>query len=211
VILCSAKDRVCHCNDGELQHRPNAATLTSPLRSFTPALSHIGNPRVLLASRSSANMEDALVSNPLISDTRASDTSPQIQLHPLVLLTISDYITRHTLRNQEGPIVGAILGLQNGRELTMEVAFECQTTYSNGQYLMHHEWFNGRLEQCKSTRFRISRTLNLTKSQTKMSTRSRNWILWAGSPWARRLVRSLIIYQYTRSSPTILASNQHAS
>ncbi|KAH7375182.1 COP9 signalosome complex subunit 6 [Plectosphaerella cucumerina] len=49
----------------------------------------------------------------------------QAVLHPLVLLSISDYITRHTLREQEGPIVGGILGQHNGREVTMEHAFDC--------------------------------------------------------------------------------------
>lgn len=90
-------------------------------------------------------------SNPLLSTSRASDTSPQIQLHPLVLLTTSDYITRHVLRRQEGPIVGAILGQQNGREITMEVAFECKVdTKPNGAVEVDEEWFNERLEQCKS-------------------------------------------------------------
>ncbi|KAJ9639475.1 hypothetical protein H2199_006509 [Coniosporium tulheliwenetii] len=87
--------------------------------------------------------------NPLLSTARASDSSPQIQLHPLVLLTISDYITRHTLRKQEGPVVGAILGQQDGRTITMEVAFECLVKANdNGDAVLDNEWFNDRLEQC---------------------------------------------------------------
>ncbi|KAF1983057.1 hypothetical protein K402DRAFT_407181 [Aulographum hederae CBS 113979] len=88
-------------------------------------------------------------SNPLVSNTRASDTSPLIQLHPLVLLTISDHITRHTLRGQEGPIVGAILGQQNGREITMEVAFECGTVVVDGHIHLDQAKFQDRLEQFK--------------------------------------------------------------
>ncbi|KAJ9667032.1 hypothetical protein H2201_002866 [Coniosporium apollinis] len=88
--------------------------------------------------------------NPLLSTARASDSSPQIQLHPLVLLTISDYITRHTLRKQEGPVVGAILGQQDGRTITMEVAFECLVKANdNGDAVLDNEWFNDRLEQFK--------------------------------------------------------------
>ncbi|KAF2144078.1 uncharacterized protein K452DRAFT_223752 [Aplosporella prunicola CBS 121167] len=89
--------------------------------------------------------------NPLISATRASDTSPQIQLHPLVLLTVSDYITRHTLRQQQGPVIGAIIGQQHGRDITMEVAFECNLlSGENGDVVVDDEWFRERLEQYKT-------------------------------------------------------------
>lgn len=86
--------------------------------------------------------------NPLLS----SQTDSQLQaiLHPLVLLTISDYITRHTLRQQNGPIIGALLGQQNGREITIEHAFECHTTESNevpGGWKIDHAKFTDRLEQ----------------------------------------------------------------
>ncbi|KAF2834396.1 hypothetical protein M501DRAFT_922243, partial [Patellaria atrata CBS 101060] len=88
--------------------------------------------------------------NSLLSTARASDTSPEIQLHPLVLLTISDFITRHTLRRLNGPVVGAILGKQNGREITMEVAFECLvTTAPEGEIRLNCTWFDQRLEQFK--------------------------------------------------------------
>jgi COP9 signalosome complex subunit 6 len=71
-------------------------------------------------------------------------------LHPLVLLTMSDYITRHTLREQRGPIIGAILGQQNGREITMEHAFECHLEEApavDGGYLLNLALFGARLEQ----------------------------------------------------------------
>ncbi|KAK7713794.1 hypothetical protein SLS57_007299 [Botryosphaeria dothidea] len=89
--------------------------------------------------------------NPLLSTTRASDTSPQVQLHPLVLLTVSDYITRHTLRQQSGPIVGAIIGQQNGREITMEVAFEAKLIAGDdGEVRIDDQWFGERLEQYRT-------------------------------------------------------------
>lgn len=89
--------------------------------------------------------------NPLVSATRASDSSPTVQLHPLVLLTISDCITRHTLRQQTGPVVGAILGAQDGQNITMEVAFQAKlNTNSDGDVVLDDEWFSRRLEDCKS-------------------------------------------------------------
>lgn len=88
--------------------------------------------------------------NPLLSTTKASDSSPLIQLHPLVLLTISDYATRHTLRQQEGPIVGAIIGQHNGREITLEHAFECKLVCNGeGDVVVDEEWFQDRLQQCQ--------------------------------------------------------------
>jgi COP9 signalosome complex subunit 6 len=96
--------------------------------------------------------------NPLISTARASDSSPTVQLHPLVLLTISDCITRHTLRQQTGPVVGAIIGQQNGQEITMEVAFQAKLKANDaGDVVLDEEWFNKRIEDCKYTRY-ISRS-----------------------------------------------------
>lgn len=86
--------------------------------------------------------------NPLLSTSRASDTSPTIQLHPLVLLTISDCITRHTLRQQSGPVAGAILGQQNGQDVTMEVAFQAKLKDADGDVVLDDEWFSNRLEDC---------------------------------------------------------------
>lgn len=89
--------------------------------------------------------------NPLVSNTRASDTSPTVQLHPLVLLTITDCITRHTLRQQKGPVVGAILGQQNGHEVTMEVAFQAKmVSNKQDEVVLDDEWFMERLDDCMS-------------------------------------------------------------
>lgn len=90
--------------------------------------------------------------NPLLSSHQPSDM--QVSLHPLVLLTISDYITRHALRSLSGPIMGALLGKHNGRQITIEHAFECSTTaapVATGEpqrYSLDHENFLTRLDQC---------------------------------------------------------------
>ncbi|EMC98746.1 hypothetical protein BAUCODRAFT_379481 [Baudoinia panamericana UAMH 10762] len=87
--------------------------------------------------------------NPLVITGKALDTSLSVQLHPLVLLTISDYITRHTLREQQGPIIGAIIGQQSGRQYTLEHAFECKLQEVSGNVLLDGEWFKDRLESYK--------------------------------------------------------------
>ena len=86
----------------------------------------------------------------LVSTHKTSDSGLQAHLHPLVLLTISDLITRHTLRRHKEPIVGALLGQQSGREISLEHAFECQVTPGDhGAVILHQAWFQDRLQQHK--------------------------------------------------------------
>jgi len=92
--------------------------------------------------------------NPLLATTKPSDAL-SVKLHPLVLLTISDFVTRHTLRGQQGPIVGAIIGQQNGREVTLEHAFECNVKAGEAineqeRVVLDPDFFATRLEQCMS-------------------------------------------------------------
>lgn len=85
----------------------------------------------------------------LISGDKSSDSGLQARLHPLVILTISDYITRHSLRRQRAPIVGAILGSQHARDITMEQAFECKLEETpEGEVVIDASWFQARLQQC---------------------------------------------------------------
>lgn len=89
-------------------------------------------------------------SNSLLSSHKSSDSGLQIHLHPLVLLTISDYITRHILRRQLGPIVGVLLGQQNGREISLEYAFECSVIPGGDEtVIINDEWLRARLKQYK--------------------------------------------------------------
>ncbi|KAJ6185662.1 hypothetical protein N7519_006963 [Penicillium mononematosum] len=81
---------------------------------------------------------------------KSSDSGLHIQLHPLVLLTVSDQITRHVARQQHGPIIGGLLGQQNGREITLEHAFECPVTCGlNDEIILPAAWFQERLQQFK--------------------------------------------------------------
>lgn len=79
--------------------------------------------------------------NPLVLTGGSSEL--QVILHPLVLLTISDYIARHTLQEQKCPIVGGLLGQQNGREITIEHAFDVHMS----QDAVDPPRFHTRLEQ----------------------------------------------------------------
>ena len=88
--------------------------------------------------------------NSLISSHKSSESGLQIHLHPLVLLTISDHITRHVSRGRQIPIVGALLGRQHGREISLEFAFECEVIHGNGDHItLNDSWFRDRLQQYK--------------------------------------------------------------
>jgi len=86
---------------------------------------------------------------PLVS-AHASTSGLRIALHPLALLTISDYITRHTLRNLPGPIVGALLGSQRGREIAIEYAYEFMAAVDDaGTIVVDRTWFETKLRLCE--------------------------------------------------------------
>jgi hypothetical protein len=143
------------------QYRESGRHVWQPNRSSTTAhhsdyLNLTTSPPIAAALLNSANIYHHTCNmaeasqNPLVSTARASDNSSTVQLHPLVLLTISDCITRHTLRQQTGPVVGAIIGQQNGQEITMEVAFQAKLKANDaGEVVLDGEWFNKRLEDCE--------------------------------------------------------------
>lgn len=68
-----------------------------------------------------------------------------------MLLTISDYITRHTIRTQRGPAIGAVIGQQNGRNFTLEHAFECKLAdeADDSDAVLDATWFTDRLDMYK--------------------------------------------------------------
>ena len=112
------------------------------------------SPNLLTSPTSSTPLSSQAImateeSNSLIT-TKAADAALHVQLHPLVLLTITDYITRHISRQQKEPIVGAIIGQQNGRNFTLEHAYECRTEIRpDGAVGVDEAWFLDRLEQYK--------------------------------------------------------------
>ncbi|KAF2674272.1 hypothetical protein BT63DRAFT_435411 [Microthyrium microscopicum] len=69
-----------------------------------------------------------------------SDTSPHILLHPLALIAIDDHVSRSGIR-RTGPIVGALLGRNNGKEIIAEQTFECGSKKLNGGQI-DQSWFS---------------------------------------------------------------------
>jgi COP9 signalosome complex subunit 6 len=106
--------------------------------------------------------------------SKPSDSGLHVQLHPLVLLTISDHITRHTARQLESPIVGGLLGQTQGRDISVEYAFQFPTTVNDDhEVVLVQPWFEERLKQCGCCTFVLpmavptKRDQNLTdRSQT---------------------------------------------
>src|SRR5947208_1289720 len=86
--------------------------------------------------------------SPLLS-SKPSDSTVTVALHPLILLTASDQITRTRLRGVKGPVVGGILGQQRAREITAEHAFPCSVIEdTTGRWVLDQDWMEKRIEQC---------------------------------------------------------------
>ncbi|RDA95262.1 hypothetical protein CP533_1848 [Ophiocordyceps camponoti-saundersi (nom. inval.)] len=122
--------------------------------AFAQLLTAAHRSKASLTGSSAAGICICIMSVPAYNPLMSSQRSSQLQalLHPLVLLGISDYITRHSLRNQQGPIVGALLGQQNGREITIEHVFDCHICAApevEGGWLLENDPFAARLEQSK--------------------------------------------------------------
>lgn len=86
--------------------------------------------------------------HPQLLSQHPSTSGLQIALHPLALLTISDYITRHTLRELPGAIVGALLGSQSGREIAIEHAYEVLVEPVPDAIIIDKIWFETKLRLC---------------------------------------------------------------
>lgn len=78
---------------------------------------------------------------------QAPESGQRVHLHPLVLLTASDLITRYRVRALEGPIAGILLGQQQGTEITAEYAFTAKL--KNGLLDQTEDWTARRIEQCR--------------------------------------------------------------
>ena len=87
----------------------------------------------------------------LLAGSGASYSGLRASLHPLVLLTISDYITRHRLRSSRQPLVGALLGQQKGTEITIEHAYDIKIlpTQPGEEWTLDEQFFAERLQQYK--------------------------------------------------------------
>lgn len=78
--------------------------------------------------------------------SQAPESDQKVHLHPLVLLTASDLITRHRVRELPGPVVGILLGQQQGTAITAEYAFTA--IVQDGLLEQNEAWTEKRIEQC---------------------------------------------------------------
>lgn len=94
---------------------------------------------------------EVATTNPLIASDRTTASGLHASLHPLVLLTISDYLTRHILRGSTEPLIGALLGQQKGREITIEHAYDVKILRPEieKEWKIHETFFVDRLQQYK--------------------------------------------------------------
>ena len=134
-------------------------------------------------------------SNELVSEQRSPD-GLKVVMHPMVLLSISDYMTRHTMRNQPGPVVGALLGSLDGRELHLVQVFDMKLILPKDDegVKLDLEWLAERVSQCELTLSTSDSPASLSIStdacsttQSRRCTKARLLTLWVGGPLRHRL------------------------
>jgi len=99
------------------------------------------------------HLEIRMVHDRSDNDHEFPEQDSMVKLHPIVLLTMTDYIGRHTLQKKQDPILGAILGQRNEHGCTMEVAFEFRLHNDSRkpQVPFDSAWFDTRLNLCKKS------------------------------------------------------------
>lgn len=78
-------------------------------------------------------------------------TEMEYSLHPLVLIQISDHITRLKAQGAQQRVVGAVLGVQSSRTVEITNAFELKYSLQNwtsGQLIIDKEFLLMKQEQC---------------------------------------------------------------
>ena len=95
----------------------------------------------------STSTDNRLVNN------NPSETSPQVQLHPNVLVNLNDHATRNVIRRQ-GPVLGALLGRNEGTSVSVETSFECGSQIliagPDQSMLITNQWMDAMIGVCKS-------------------------------------------------------------
>ena len=78
-----------------------------------------------------------------------------VRLHPLVIMNLSDHATRARVRNNGNTqrVVGALLGLQRGKEVELLNSFELVTSVGEGPgapLVVNEEFLKSKLTQCET-------------------------------------------------------------
>lgn len=86
-----------------------------------------------------------------MSGAAATGSALQIDLHPLVIINVSDHYTRAKVQNDDkNPrVIGAMLGVQSGRHVEIFSSFELVYTLESGKIEIDKQYFKDKSEQFK--------------------------------------------------------------
>lgn len=84
---------------------------------------------------------------------REGQETLNLKLHPLVIINISDHWTRTKVqKKQANPrVIGALVGIQEGRNLEIFNSFELVYDIVDGLVVIDHKFLHQKQEQCKFT------------------------------------------------------------
>ncbi|CAI5726239.1 hypothetical protein KXD40_001942 [Peronospora effusa] len=85
-------------------------------------------------------------------DSGAAGGERQIQIHPLVIVNITDHQTRQKCNSQlsqtDAPqVIGALFGIQKGLDVAVYDSFEMKYDYVNGEIQIDKEFLTSRIQQ----------------------------------------------------------------
>lgn len=77
----------------------------------------------------------------------------QIQIHPLVIVNITDHQTRqkcnsHLSQTETLQVIGVLFGIQNGLNVDVYDSFEMKYDVSNGEIQIDKDFLTSRIQQC---------------------------------------------------------------
>ncbi|KAF2075473.1 hypothetical protein CYY_003209 [Polysphondylium violaceum] len=90
--------------------------------------------------------------NPFVIDKGSSTSGLEVDLHPLVIINISDHYTRNKVEsNNNNPtrVMGVILGVQNGRNVEICNSFEAVYTTVDNTIVLDLDYLKKKQEQFK--------------------------------------------------------------
>lgn len=83
--------------------------------------------------------------NKNVSD-EAGSGALEVKLHPLVIINISDHFTRAKIRDNALRVFGALLGVQEGRNVEVFNSFEIVVTDLDNQLVLDTQYMERKLE-----------------------------------------------------------------
>eukprot|EP01132_Coremiostelium_polycephalum_P007475 gene7475-9185_t len=104
------------------------------------------------STTSQTTQQQNITSETLVLEKSSNSSGLQVDLHPLVIINISDHFTRTKVESGGSTstrVIGVILGIQNGRNVEICNSFELVYTIVDGSMVLDFDYLKKKYEQFK--------------------------------------------------------------